>query len=270
MIIEEGKSSNYLIHGRYGELAIVDSSDPMADSVVVIPDARLKGGGLIQSDLLPFDVEVHKTNGYMPNSRLVKPETSQEPNAATAGAGLERLALPKPEVTGTDPEQKMDFPSIYVTLKRKADGQDMGTYLFSALLDPQPVDVDGKKYEVALRYKRTYTPYAIHLHKFTHDLYPGTDKPKDFAAEITLIDPSRNEQRDVRIWMNHPLRYQGETFYQSSFLEGDQGTILQVVRNPGWLMPYISCGMVALGMLVHFGINLVGFLRGVLRARVAT
>ena len=38
-------------------------------------------------------------------------------------------------------------------------------------------------------------------------------------------------------------------------------TILQVVRNPGWLLPYFSCGLVTLGMMIHFGINLVGFLR---------
>ena len=45
------------------------------------------------------------------------------------------------------------------------------------------------------------------------------------------------------------------------FLDGDRGTVLQVVRNPGWLMPYFSCALVSLGMLVHFGIHLVGFLR---------
>jgi hypothetical protein len=61
--------------------------------------------------------------------------------------------------------------------------------------------------------------------------------------------------------MNHPLRHAGETFYQSGFLPKDQGTILQVVRNPGWLMPYISCILVASGMLVHFGLHLIGFLR---------
>jgi hypothetical protein len=37
-------------------------------------------------------------------------------------------------------------------------------------------------------------------------------------------------------------------------------TSLQVVRNPGWTLPYISCALVALGMLVHFGLHLVQFL----------
>jgi hypothetical protein len=29
-----------------------------------------------------------------------------------------------------------------------------------------------------------------------------------------------------------------------------------VVENPGWLLPYISCVLVTLGLLIHFGITL--------------
>jgi hypothetical protein len=33
-----------------------------------------------------------------------------------------------------------------------------------------------------------------------------------------------------------------------------------VVRNPGADLPYISCTLVALGMLLHFGQQLITFL----------
>jgi hypothetical protein len=56
------------------------------------------------------------------------------------------------------------------------------------------------------------------------------------------------------------LRYAGETFYQSGVLGGQKGTILQVVHNPGWLMPYISCIMVAWGMVLHFCFHLLSFI----------
>ena len=56
--------------------------------------------------------------------------------------------------------------------------------------------------------------------------------------------------------MNQPLRYDGKAFYQASFGKGDTLSILQVVDNPGWLLPYISCAMVALGLLVHFGMSM--------------
>jgi hypothetical protein len=55
------------------------------------------------------------------------------------------------------------------------------------------------------------------------------------------------------------LRYAGETFYQASFDQDNQGTVLQVVRNPSWLTPYFSCVLVGLGLLVHFAIHLLGF-----------
>ncbi len=60
--------------------------------------------------------------------------------------------------------------------------------------------------------------------------------------------------------MNHPLHYRGETFYQSGLPSLAKGTILQVVRNWAWELPYISCAMVAIGMLIHFGITLINFL----------
>src|SRR5262249_47730309 len=126
---------------------------------------------------------------------------------------------------------------------------------------PQQVALEGKKYDVLLRFARTYKPYTIHLKEFRHDLYIGTDTPKNFSSQIRLIDPARSEDREVLISMNDPLRYMGETFFQSGWLPGDRGTILQVVRNPGWTMPYISCAMVSVGMLVHFGLHLIAFLR---------
>jgi len=61
--------------------------------------------------------------------------------------------------------------------------------------------------------------------------------------------------------MNQPLRYDGKAFYQASFGKGDTLSILQVVENPGWLLPYISCVLVTLGLLIHFGITLRRFLK---------
>ena len=61
--------------------------------------------------------------------------------------------------------------------------------------------------------------------------------------------------------MNHPLRYNGETFFQASFNEQtEHGTVLEVVSNPVWTLPYIACAIGGLGLLIHFGITLVNFL----------
>jgi hypothetical protein len=35
--------------------------------------------------------------------------------------------------------------------------------------------------------------------------------------------------------------------------------VLQVVRNPSWLLPYIACTLMSVGLLAQFGLHLVGF-----------
>ena len=75
-----------------------------------------------------------------------------------------------------------------------------------------------------LRPARYYKPYSVTLQKFTHERYAGTEIPKDFSSRVTLIDPERSVNRDVLIYMNHPLRYRGETFYQAGFEKDDRTT----------------------------------------------
>jgi hypothetical protein len=266
MTIKVNGSSNYVAHHQDTELAIIDSSDPKQDDVVVVPEAMLRKGAVPRHELLPFDVQPLR---FMANSDLVKQPPSGTTNPATAGDGLHLVAVEQPEVPGADAEQREDVASAYVTFTDKENGRTLGTFLVSRWFTLRPdmpshaqhVSVNGKQYDVYLRYKRIYKPYTVQLLEFHHDKYMGTNIPKNYSSVVRLTDPAQNEKREVVISMNQPLRYGGETFYQSGVLPDDSGTILQVVRNPGWLMPYISCGLVAVGMIVHFGLNLVGFLR---------
>jgi hypothetical protein len=61
--------------------------------------------------------------------------------------------------------------------------------------------------------------------------------------------------------MNHPLRYDGKTYYQASFAENDTVSVLQVVENPVWLFPYVSSIIISIGLFVQFGIGLMRFRR---------
>jgi ABC-type transport system involved in cytochrome c biogenesis permease subunit len=134
--------------------------------------------------------------------------------------------------------------------------------MLARLNRPQPIEVNGKTYDMQLRFRRYYRPYRVELIDFSHDKYTGTERARNFASRVRLLDPNRGVDREVTIRMNEPLRYAGETFYQQSFIPGnDRMTVLQIVRNPGWVMPYVACAIGALGMLIHFGMHLVTFLR---------
>src|SRR5262249_9707888 len=131
MAIPSNQSANYVEQQNAAELAIVDSSGAKTDKVAVIPDSLLRKGGLIQNDLLPFDVEVVR---YMTNSDELKAAGSGMDNPATTGLGLQMIAIERPEGNGVETEQRVDIPSAYVTFKKKGSQEALGTYLVSVWL----------------------------------------------------------------------------------------------------------------------------------------
>ncbi|MDP7006566.1 MAG: cytochrome c biogenesis protein ResB [Phycisphaerales bacterium] len=259
MTILEGQSSNYIEDSRSTELAIIDQSDAVDDLVVVVPDTYLSSeNDEITHNLLPFSIRV---NEWMPNSVILGPDQDQGSRKGLANSGSANIyaALPIPVSTGVD-GAGVDAPSAYVTLLR--NGNEIGTFLLSSFIDkPQSINVNDKTYWLQLRFTRTYKPFTLHLIDFKHDLFTGTQMARNYSSLVRLVDKKRNVDREVLISMNHPLRHAGETFYQASFLRGDSGTVLQVVQNPGWLLPYISSTMITIGMLLHFGNRLIPALR---------
>jgi len=264
MTIFEGGTANFVEDIREVELALIDKTHPDYDEVAALPQSRLVVGETIEDPALPLHLRIED---FHPNARLLSRagRGAAMDTPATAGDGRRIVAEPRPRVTGVDRDQSVNFPAAYVTVIDPATGEPIDTFLTSVHLAanyrPQIIEHDGRTYHLFLRFKRTYRPFLLHLIDFRHDRYLGTDVPKNFASHLRLIDPTRNEDREVVIRMNHPLRYAGETFYQAAFKEGDVATVLQVVSNPGWLMPYVSCGLITLGLVVQFGLSLTRFSR---------
>jgi ABC-type transport system involved in cytochrome c biogenesis permease subunit len=261
MSIPEGESRNYAENITQIELAVVEpaAADAAHDSVAVIPGRELVAGRTIRDDALPFAVRVEQ---FLPNSVLVRAAPSSNP--ATEGFGLQQAAEPRKASSGADSSGRIDMPSAYVTLLRREGGQPLGTYLVSLWLPPQDVYVDGRTYELSLRHRREYKSYTITLHDVQRIDYPGTRTPRDYSSYIRLVDPLRGADFERRIWMNNPLRFGGETFYQSGYHGppdvATETTVLQIVSNTGWMVPYVSCMIVATGMLTQFVLTLLRFL----------
>lgn len=254
MHIRMGESKNYAEVDRRTELALVDVSDPKLDKVVAVPQDVLARQGEIKHGELPFTVRIKR---FMQNSLVEdrKPNAT-EPPAAPQGFGPQLTVKELPHVTEMN---RRDMPSALIELVT-AKGS-LGTWLVTEYVGrPQPVTVDGRTWELSLRQRREYKPYSLKLLEFRHDVYPGTDIPKNFSSRVELHNPASGEQREVLIYMNNPMRYGGATYYQASFDTDNQGSILQVVRNPSWLTPYLACVMVSAGLVLQFLMHLVGFL----------
>lgn len=260
--LHEGETRNYVEDSRSIELAVVDHSDAKVDRHVVIPGELIVSGTVASHANLPFDVKFDK---FFKNSDL-RERTKDEAVPATTGTGLRWVPVSQPPVTGTDGAGKVDESAAYVTVLKKGTTESLGTVLVGlrqSLRDvEETVTVDGKEYAIAMRLPRAYRPYSVHLMDVRRDNYVGTTMAMNFSSDVRLLDTSRQVEREVKIWMNNPLRFAGETFYQSGYDTDSRGeyTVLHVVQNTGWMIPYVSCMIVATGMLAQFLITLSRFL----------
>jgi uncharacterized membrane protein len=253
MHLRNGETKNYSEASSRFELAITDTTDPKEDKVVTIPASRFQEGKTIQHPELPFTIRVER---FFENSALQEKQApGYQQVKVSHGLGFDVWWRSLPRVTEMD---KRDMPSGILELITP-DGS-LGTFLVSAYLTRPYIITHGDRlYRIELRLMRFYKPYSIHLLEFRHDRYPGTEIPKNFSSRVRVTHFETGEQREVLIYMNNPLRYEGETYYQASFDRDDQGTVLQVVRNPSWLTPYFACVMVGVGMVWQFLSHLIGF-----------
>jgi hypothetical protein len=269
MRLTNGEAKNYSEDARRDELAVIDTTNPQFDQVTAIPETVLRRTGIIEHPSLPFQIVVRN---FFHNSRLQLVNGNGLHAIADRGVGAQVSVQPMPRTTAPD-EQNVVTAVIEIVPVDLAGGAaqiSLGRWLVSdALGAPQRFSWMNRTWQLVMRPARYYKPYSITLQKFTHERYAGTEIPKNFASRVTLIDPERSTNRDVLIYMNHPLRYRGETFYQAGFQKDDSATILQVVHNPSFLAPYMACVIVAVGLLFQFGYHLVGFGRQRRRTAIA-
>jgi len=242
MVIKEGESSNVIVDLFAKELVIINTDNSSYDEITVISDQLLKPGNVIDSDFIPFNLEIID---YYINCKPVR--RSEE-------ASLDYKGLAQNFILKRIPNEKeTEINRTGMTFEITNSGESSnGIYsLFLAQQIPQTISSNGKEFTLALRRERTYIPFSLKLDDFKKVLHPGTNIAKSYSSDVILIDGDIS--RPILIQMNEPLRYRNYTFYQSSFNEGPDidTTILSVVKNYGRLFPYISSLTISLGILVH-------------------
>ncbi|HEY3931488.1 MAG TPA: cytochrome c biogenesis protein ResB [Verrucomicrobiae bacterium] len=282
----EGQTKNHSESATDYELVFRNGDEETA-----ISSKLLKAGDELKIDSLPFAIVV-KTFWKNSDVNFRAPMMQNAPPLVSNGVALDFDFMQKPDVKTTD---EKNIPTAIIELIGQNNslgdwvvsdwsgeaslvetvqnsyaqqvGADMARNIASKLAAPQSVEINGRKFIFVLRPTRIYHPFSLTLLKATHAVYPGTDIPKDFRSRVQLKNPQTGENREVEISMNHPLRYKGLTFYQYQMSAGEMveragetpSSVLQVVRNPSWLTPYIGCAMVAAGLLIQFLTHLVKF-----------
>lgn len=236
MVIPEGGRSADISDYHQRELAITKNGEPLT----AIPHREIVEGKTLAPEL-PFTIEVTAT------CRNCKIERRGE--NAEGFRGMAQFMALKPA-----PPEGEDEVNLYgATLSLSGTGAETdGTYVVFELM-PKPIEltINGKRYELIYRKAQRTLPFAIRLEDFQKNFHPGTAMASAYSSDIVIED--NGITWPVHIEMNKPLRYKGYTFFQSSFAESEEGeaTVLAVVKNSGWLFPYLGTAIVAIGLLLH-------------------
>ncbi len=218
MVIKEGETANYIEDYHQKEIVFINTSKQNLDTITSFSGAQLKTKNILKHKSIPFNAEIIN---YYYNSNL------------TIENG--KLALKN------KPPEKVNEENIAgVTLKINNNIYNINE---QTLISPK---IDS--YIIKIRNKRTYLPFNVELIKFTKETHPGSNLAKTYSSEIILHDNNINWHSLIK--MNNPLRYQGYTFFQSSYI-GDNITVLAVVKNLGRLFPYIASIIMSIGLLIH-------------------
>ncbi len=256
MSLYEGETSNFVqsYHDHSIEISLLNDQGT-AEEVYVFPHeitSKISKDGKTPVKLvhekLPFSFEA---SHYLKNCRprMVGPIMAGQ-TPSVDGYALFAVA--------TDKADEANLNGCYL---KSSTGEEI--LLFSGAFTPHVIDHEGKKYAIALRKSIWPMPFSVQLDDFNAEFFP-TGKPKKFESYVTRIENEITNK--VKIYMNHPMRYEGFTFFQASWgpPDGAPGdklySVFEVKQDPADQWPLYAILVTTAGLLVHFGYMLIAFI----------
>lgn len=245
--LSQGVATNYAEDLVVQELVIEDSSGP----VVVVPPSVLARTGEVRHSESKLIVRVRE---YWPNADLsAKPVRGARRISATHGS-TRNVAYVTPRVMDDAADARIAPAAVIELLTRSAPegALSLGTWIVSPrLIGTQRFTHEGRELQIELGPRRLYKPFTMTLEDARREVYPGTDVARSLWSRVRIQHPSAGEDRTMVVAAGRPFRYRGETYYQSQIDANGRTSMLRVVRNPSWPVPYVSCVLLGLGLLLQ-------------------
>jgi len=241
--LREGQATNVSTAYRKWELSVWPDHHSDEKEVYAYDSDALESGEILPFEQFGFNLVVKK---YFLNVNAFKatvPKRSKFINKS----GISEIASIRLE---REPEKNLPGGIFELHIPQE---EPVYLLLFGGEVNATSWTVKGKTYHFQLRRKRYPLPFIIQLDDFKKELYPGTQTAKSYESFLTVAHSGI--ERDVRIYMNHPLRYKNFTLYQASYAIDAMGrelSTLAVVKNSGRLLPYIASLITVVGLLIHF------------------
>ena len=256
MAVYQGDTSDFAQSYTEYTIEVAEIIDGEKTRPYVLPAEYLKSlsadqNRTFQLPELGLDLEV---SGWMRNSARVKVDKQD------AGEGVQEVDGWALQWLETNPTEELNLAGCHVDVTSKKQGEKSKALILHGG-DPNActVTMDGKIYGLRLMREIWPMPFEVRLDKSIGEYYPGTRKPSTFQSDITRI--ADGSEQSFRIKMNEPMRYGGFTLYQARWEDrGDRPMSgFAIVKNPSDQWPKYSLYISILGLTIHFGMKLGGF-----------
>lgn len=238
MVLPEGAETPFIYHYTKRNLMVFENEREIAR----LPYAQIKSWNTSQ---LPFALNILSS---CDNCEILKREESADYNAETNYGGMAQFMALKPKPSEKEPEANLTGLEFTITGTKSENGQYLA---FDGMPKSIEFEHNEKQYAIIFGKDQQQLPFSVKLIDFVKDDYEATSMARGYHSDIIINDGDVNWE--TRIEMNKPLRYKGYTFFQSSFDQSEQGeiSIFSVVKNEGWLFPYIGTITLGLGLIIH-------------------
>jgi hypothetical protein len=242
LTLMEGEASNVSASYHHWEVAVWKQNGLVRDVLAQDADA-LRAGDALRFEGAGLTVTVET---YHRNARAFQ-ATAAVTNAPVNALGITSLRSAR---LAKEPAENV-AGGVFVV---QPDGGDpVRVLLFGEDRSATNFTHAGAEWTLALRRVRTPLPFVVTLKDFIRELHPGTTMARAFSSEVEVS--ADGVDRALTISMNKPFRDRGYTLFQASYSEQPgqpQMSTFAVTKNYGRLIPYVSTGIIVLGMIWHF------------------
>lgn len=249
-LYEGQRAAHYQSYYRW-ELAVLEYGADGRALERVVPHAAFEKASLdapvaIDCGELPFEVRV--THFFANCSPLPKGPMFEVDVPVVDGVFLRE----KPR----DPTAERNIAGAYVEVRERSGATRTGV-LWGAQAAPWRLELGGRSFALDLRKERYPLGFTLALVDFRKEDHPRMNLPRSFESDVDVREGEA--ERALTISMNEPLRTAGLVLYQASWGPSNARpgqalfSTFAVVRNPADQWPLVSCIVISLGLVWHFG-----------------
>ena len=211
-------------------------------------------GNTVEFKILDRDKNIVEVALYKAGEQLLKKILNKDEMMITPWMGIEVTFKGITSSTDpivpivTEPQYKMPLPPSAI-LMNVGSGVEKEERWISENSEIQ-MEKSGQATLIYYGKERLELPFSLSLEKFEKRDYPGSEMAMNYKSYVKI----NGKGNLVEIFMNEPLKFEGYTFYQSSYQMTPNEpaiTILSVNRDPGRIFKYFGSLILCLGIILY-------------------